>query len=98
MADATDGERQEAIPKGGKFMPKVSTEQLYNAFRAERVGKSKLILEACLLRRDSMGIRAIARQIRASYSTVRGWLVRMKGADLYRSEQVRDRDLIETIH
>ena len=28
-------------------MPKVSTEQLANAFRAERIGKS--ILEACLL-------------------------------------------------
>ena len=65
-------------------MPKISTEQLYNAFKAERVGKSKFILEACLLRRDSMGIRAIARRIRASYSTVRGWLMRMRDADLER--------------
>ena len=39
-------------------MPCVSTEQLYNAVKAERVGKSKFMLEACLLRRDSMGIRA----------------------------------------
>ena len=84
MAGATDGERQEAIPRGRKFMSKVSTEQFDNAFKAERVGKSKFILEACLLRRDSMGIRAIARRIRASHSTVRGWLVRMMGADLKR--------------
>ncbi|MBI1658889.1 MAG: helix-turn-helix domain-containing protein [Thaumarchaeota archaeon] len=84
MADATDGERQEAIPKGKEFMPKVSTEQLANAIKAERVGKSKSILEACLLRRSSMGIRAIAKRIRVSYSTARGWLTRMKDGDLER--------------
>ena len=84
MADFTDGERQEAIPKGKKFMPRVSTEQLANAFRAERVGKPKSILEACVLRRGSMGIRAIAKRIRVSCSTVRGWLIRMKGSDLER--------------
>ena len=64
MADLADGKRQEAIPKGKEFMPKVSTEQLYSAFKAERVGKPKSILEACLLRRGSMGIRAIAKRIR----------------------------------
>ena len=31
-----------------------------------------------------MGIRAIAKRIRASYSTVRGWLARMKDGDLER--------------
>ncbi|MBI1658334.1 MAG: helix-turn-helix domain-containing protein, partial [Thaumarchaeota archaeon] len=84
MADFADGERQEAIPKGKEFMPRVSTKQLYNAFKAERVGKSKFMLEACLLRRGSMGIRAIAERIRVSYSTVRGWLERMKDGDLKR--------------
>ena len=84
MADATYGERQEAIPKDKEFMPCVSTEQLANAFRAERVGKSKSILESCVLRRDSMGIRAIAKLIRVPYSTVRGWLERMKDGDLER--------------
>ena len=84
MADATNGERQEAIPKSKEFMPKVSAEQLYNAFKAERVGKSKFMLEACLLRRCSMGIRAIAKRIRVSYSTVRGWLECMKDGDLER--------------
>ena len=39
------------IPKGKEFMPKVSTEQLANAFKAERVDKPKSILEACFLRR-----------------------------------------------
>ena len=33
---------------------------------------------------DMVGIRAIVKRIRASYSTVRGWLVRMKDADLKR--------------
>ena len=84
MADSADGERQEAIPKGKEFMPRVSTEQLYNAFKAERVGKSKSILEACVLRRGSMCIRAMAKRIRVSYSTVRGWLERMKDGDLER--------------
>ena len=84
MADFADGERQESIPKGKKFMPRVSTGQLSNAFKAERVGKSKSILEACVLRRGSMGIRAIAKRIRVSYSTVRGWLERMKDGDLER--------------
>lgn len=69
---------------GEKFMPEGNAEQLANAFKAERVGKSKSILEACLLRRDSMGIRAIAKRIRAFHSTVRGWLVRMKDGDLER--------------
>lgn len=84
MADATDGKRQEAIPKGEEFMPGVGTEQLAKAFRAERVGKSKSILEACLLRRNGMNIRPIARRIRVSYATVRGWLERMKDGDLKR--------------
>ena len=84
MVDATYGGRQEAIPRCKKFMPGVSTERLPNAFTAERIGKSKSILESCVLRRGMMGIWAIARRIRASYSTVRGWLERMEDTYLER--------------
>lgn len=73
--DAAGGERQEAIPNGMKLMPGVSSEQLSNAFQAERVGK-KSVLEACLLWRGMMDIRAMAKRTRATYSTVRGRLVR----------------------
>ena len=65
-------------------MPKVNTGQLANAFMTERVGKPKSILEACLLWRGSMGIRAIAKRIRVSYSIARGWLAHMKDNDLER--------------
>ena len=65
-------------------MPQVGTDQLTAAFKKERVGKTKSMLEACLLRRQRVGIRAISKRIRVSYSTVRGWLVRMRDADLER--------------
>ena len=76
MAAATDKEQEEAIPKGTEFMPGVDTDQLTAAFKKERVGKTKSMLEACLLRRQTVGIRAISERIRVSYSTVRGWLMR----------------------
>ena len=84
MAAATDKEQEEAIPKGTEFMPGVDTDQLTAAFKKERVGKTKSMLEACLLRRQTVGIRAISERIRVSYSTVRGWLMRMKDAGLKR--------------
>ena len=84
MAAATDKEQEEAVPKGMEFMPGVDTDQLTAAFKKERVGKPKSVLEACLLRRQKMGLRAISKRIRVSYSTVRGWLMRMKDADLER--------------
>ena len=81
MAVATDEKQEEAVPGGMGFMPKVGTDQLTAAFRKERVGKTKSVLEACLLRRQKMGIRPISKRIRVSYLTVRGWLMRMKDAD-----------------
>ena len=84
MAAATDKEREEAIPKGTEFMPVVDTDQLAAAFKKERVGKPKSVLEACLLRRQKMGLRDISKRIRVSYSTVRGRLMRMKDVGLKR--------------
>ena len=60
-------------------MPQVGTDQLTAAF--EYVGKTESMLEACLLRREKMGT---SKSIRVSYSTVHGWLVCMKDADLER--------------
>ena len=47
MAAATDKEQEEAVPKGTEFMPGVDTDQLTAAFKKERVGKPKSVLEAC---------------------------------------------------
>ena len=84
MAAATDEKPEETIPEYMEFMPNVGTDQITAAFRKECSGKTKPMLEACPLRRQETGIRAKSKRIRMSYSTVRGWLVRMKDADLER--------------
>lgn len=64
-------------------MPGVDVEQVTAAFK-ERVGKPKSLPEACLVRRQNMGLRAASKNIRTSYSTIRGWPMRVKDADLKR--------------
>ena len=88
MAKATgkkrQGTRQETIPKGRAFMRKVSRKRIAEALKKERPGKPQIILNVCLLRKDGMGMRPIAREMGQKYSTVRGWLLRMMNADLRR--------------
>ena len=76
--------RKEAIPKGDAFMPTVPHEQLKRAYDKERPGKSQIILGVCVLRKEGMEIRKIARKKGQKYSTVRGWLLRMMNAGLDR--------------
>lgn len=78
------GTRKEVIPKGDDFMSKVSYKLLKKVYDKEQPGKPQLILRACLLRKECMGIHKIARTMGQKYSTVRGWLLRMIDADLNR--------------
>lgn len=105
----TTGKKQqgprEVIPKGDAFMPAVTHEQLKKAYEKERPGKPQIILWACLLRKEGMGLRKITRTIGQEYSTVRGWLLRMMDADLSRrydeksgrKKQKTDADLANTV-
>ena len=86
MAGATGkkGKRQEAVRKGGAFMPGVGLERLVKAHRTEKPGKRKYILEACMRRKGEEGIRHMSREMATSYSTVRGRLLRMQDSKLER--------------
>lgn len=78
------GTRKEVIPKGDAFMPTVGYRRLKKTHKKEPPGKSKLILWACRLRKEGMGIRKITRKMEQKYSTVRGWLLRMMGGNMKR--------------
>ena len=83
VEDAKDKrKRDEAVPRGSDFMPKVGTEQLVAAHRAEKPSKTKYRLDAAVRRRNGENIRDIARNIGVSYSTTRDWLVRLHNGDL----------------
>ena len=51
--------REEAVPKYGDFMPRVSLKRLRSAIKQERPGKPQIILRACELRKKGMGMRPI---------------------------------------
>ena len=70
--------------KGGASVPGVDPEQLVRAHRAERPGRRKYILEACVRRKEGEGIRHMSREMATSYSTVRGWLLRMQDSKIQR--------------
>ena len=76
--------RDEVVPKGAVFMPRVSLKRLTKAHKKEKAGKSKYRLRAALLRKEGKGIRKISRVLGVAYSTVRDWLVRMHAGDLKR--------------
>ena len=75
-------EKDEAVQRGSDFMPRVGTEQLAAAHRAEKPGKSKYRLDAAVRRRKGEDIRDIARNIGVSYSTTRDWLARLHNGDM----------------
>ena len=65
------------IPKGDRFLPDASRENICSMIKKTPPGKARDILIACCSRKDSMGIRSIARELMRPYSTVCDWLVRM---------------------
>ena len=76
--------RDEVVPKGAAFMPRVSLKRLTKVHKKEKAGKSKYRLHAALLRKEGKGIRKISWMLGVAYSTVRDWLVRMHAGNLKR--------------
>ena len=76
--------KDEAVPKGAAFMPRVGLRRLIKAHKKEKANKSKYRLHAARLRKEDRGIREISRTLGIAYSTVRDWLVRMHAGNLDR--------------
>ena len=89
--------REEVVPKGVVFMPRVSLKRLTKAHKKEKAGKSKYRLHAALLRKEGKSIRKISRMLGVAYSTVRDWLVRMHAGNLKRRFDRKRRDRVRMI-
>ena len=63
-------------------MPGVSEKRLEKAARKEKDRSAKFRLLACLARKRGHSIRRISRDLKTAYSTVRDWLMRMRGRGL----------------
>ena len=63
-------------------MPGVSEKRLEKAARKEKDRSAKFRLLVCLARKRGHSIRRISRDLKTAYSTVRDWLVRMRGRGL----------------
>lgn len=83
-SEKQQGRRKEVIPKGNDFMPQYTYWQIRRAHKKEPPGKPQLILEVCKLWKSGRSIWEIVRTTEQSYSTVRGWLLRMKDGDMDR--------------
>ncbi len=63
-------------------MPGVSEKRLEKAARRGRDKCAKFRLLACLGRKKGHSIRRISRDLKTAYSTIRDWLLRMRGRGL----------------
>ena len=63
-------------------MPGVSEKRLEKAARKEKDKCAKFRLLACLGRKKGHNIRRIAKDLKTAYSTIRDWLLRMRGRGL----------------
>ena len=69
--------KEEAIRKGRKFMWGTTMEKIEETYKKERDRSRRLMVQACLLRKQGLGPREIGRRINVPYSTVHDWLLRM---------------------
>ena len=65
------------IPKGDRFLPDASRENICRMIKKTPPGKARDILIACCKRKDGKGIRSITRELMRPYSTIRDWLIRI---------------------
>ena len=63
-------------------MPGISEKRLETAARGEKNPRAKFRLLACLGRKRGNSVRRISRDLKTPYSTVRDWLLRMRGRGL----------------
>ena len=70
------------LESGTALMPGVSEKRLEKAARKEKDRSTKFRLLVCLARKRGHSIRRISRDLKTAYSTVRDWLVRMRGRGL----------------
>lgn len=70
------------LEKGNDFLKNMSMAYLKKRHRKEKDPKARDRLLACIMRKNGMPVRDIAAQMNRSYSTVRGWLVRMRDEGL----------------
>ena len=70
------------LEAGAALMPAVSEKKLEKAARREKNHTAKFRILACLARKRERSIRRISRDLKTPYSTVRDWLLRMRGRGL----------------
>ena len=70
------------LESGAAFMPGVSEKRLEKAARREKDQRAKFRLLVCLARKRGHSIRRISRDLKTPYSTIRDWLLRMRGRGL----------------
>lgn len=64
------------LPKGDKFLPDVSIDELKALHKAEKDPKARDRLLAYMARKKGHPVRKIADDFNSTYSTIRDWLVR----------------------
>ena len=64
------------VPKGDQFLPDVSIDKLRELHKTEKNTKARDRLLAYMARKDDSSVRAIARSLNRSTTTIYDWLVR----------------------
>ena len=67
---------EKRIQKGAKFMPDYTIEEMEGRMANLKEGKEKIVLLACIKRKECKTIDMIAKELHRRPGTVRGWLVR----------------------
>ena len=65
-----------------KFLPNISKKRLRKMEKNEKDPKTKMILLACMAKKEKMKLKDIAQTLNTSYNTVRDWINRVSNDGL----------------
>ena len=74
-----------------KFLPNVSKNRLRKMEKNEKDPKAKMILLACIAKKEKMKLKDIAQTLNTPYNTIRGWINRVAKDGLKRRHDIKNK-------
>ena len=74
-----------------KFLPNISKKRLRKMEKNEKDPKAKMILLACMAKKEEMKLKDIAQTLNTPYNTVRGWINRVSKDGLKRRHDIKNK-------
>ena len=74
-----------------EFLPNVSVNYLRKLERNEKDSKAKMILLACIAKKEKKDLKDIAQTLNKPYNTVRGWINRVSEGGLKRRHDIKNK-------